>query len=1108
MPCFSRHPGWESLPGSRQFDHPPSSGFLANMNKFFKLAASLIALVFTVVLVAFLYLVNLDPNDHKTFIADKFREQTGLDLELNGEIQLTLYPWLGVTVKNVIIHNVSGFSETPLLQAEELAFRSKLLPMLNQEYEVDTIRLIGTRLYLETNEAGESNWNKALPAGDESSDDAAPTALNNLVIGSVDIRGAALVFNDRFNKVRYAIENLSVSTGELVYGAPVELTLGFDASSSQPALAADVTLNGTIVYDLDNQRYDISPLNLGGTLTGPSVPDGATSFTLDSSVSLDFASDLLTLRELSLNALDAQINANINGVNFTSENPVYQVNLAAAGNDLSILFRILENEALVQQISNLNSRAFRVNGLIESSPNQGNLTVTDLDASLLDARITGNVSARNLQSGTPVINGNLNASGPDLPTLLEVAGQLQGGQNSPLSRYGRELQQAPNQDFLLNSSFDADLATGNVVIPVFEARVLGTTMSGNVTARNVNTETPLLQGRLNASGPDLPILLRIAGQLTEGPESSLNRYGRQLRNAANKNFVINAPFDIDMATGDMDISNLDASTLGFQLNGNLQARDFQASNGTMRGQFTLTGRNVGPVLTAIDQQDLGEVIQSVALDLTINGTRQNLSLSPLSLEMVLSGPRIANGPASLTVNADSVLNLEAETIDTRNLTASGLGLNLGGAFTARNISSNPSYNGQINIPAFNLKRFLQQLNQDVPETTDNTVFQSLALSTSFTGTDNDIRLNNFDMTLDDSRITGNFTLAGFDNPATDFDLAITRINLDRYLTPSSESSEVTNTALPQDSLRSLNLKGKVSIGQLTYSHLNLSDFNLTISASDGMLALNPIAANLYQGRYSGNIQLDSRGDMPAASVDTSLTGINLAPLLQDFMDASYISGNGNIQLSLNGRGNDTATIKRNLNGSGSLKLEDGVLQGVDVGSVLNQIESMIREQRPRSIVRGERTPFDSFSANIDVSSGIVSTNNLLIDSSGFDLTGRGVLANLTNDTIAFNLVANVDETPASDEQAYDIGGYSVPIACNGALADPTCLPDIQAILAGAISSAVQRGLTNLLERAAGVQQQSQQNTDQAGDTANQQEEPEDPREVLINRALDSLFKRN
>jgi len=1087
------------------------------MSKLLKALISLVTLIFTIVLVAFLYAINLDPNSHKATISRKFEEITGLTLVLNGDIQLELYPWLGLTLENVLIQSPDGFSGTPLLQTEHAKFRTKLLPLLDREYEIDTIELTGTRLYLETNITGQGNWELPVETGksDQGNAQASPV-FNKLVLGGVDIRDAGITFDDRFNDVIYELDNITVNTGELVYGEPVSLSMGLSASSSRPLLSSRLQLSGTLLYDLANERYDLDPLTLSGTLSGNNVPGGTTEVTLSSSASLDFANDLLTLRNVSFSALDTRINANINGRNFSGTNPFYQINLAAAGADLAVVFRILENEALVDQITNLDNRGFTVSGLFESSPAEGTLAINNLDANLLDSSIKGDISATNLLAGSPVIRGSINAAGPDLPTLLEVAGQLQGGRNSALATYGRDLQQSPNQAFLLETTFDANLETGNISVPALIAQALGTNLDGNVSASGINTDTPVFQGHLNASGPDLPLILQIAGQVTGGRESSLNQLGRQLRQVDNKGFDINAPFDIDMKSGNIDVSGIDASFLGFTLNGSLQARNFQAPDGTMGGRITLSGKNLESLLEALDRSDLAEVVQSVTLETAVDGTRENLSMSPFTLDLTLDGPDIPNGPVTLALNTSMSLNLEDETVATSDLSLAGLGLDLGGNLNATNILDNPGINGQIRIAPFNLRRFMQQINQPLPVTSDGTVFRSLALSSNFSASADNMQLDNLTLALDDSTITGNLTLADLDNnlvpPASTFDLSVTSLNLDRYLEPEEESSvnsSVGNTLLPVDTLRNLNLKGQVRIEHLTYSNLNLDNLSLAINASDGELALAPINANLYQGSYTGDIRLSTGGSIPVASLDTRLENIYLAPLLRDFMDASYVSGTGDIRLNLAGRGEDTATIKRNLNGTGSMALHDGILEGVDVGSVLAQVETMIREQRPANIVRGERTPFDTFSASVEVQNGIVTTNDLLIESSGFDVSGRGILANLTNNTINFNLVANVDESPATDERAYDIGGYALPIACTGALAEPSCLPDIQAIIAGAIQSAIQRGLTDLLQRAIGDEVSESTGSDTSTEPTPQQEEqqPLDPREELLNRALESLFKR-
>ena len=607
--------------------------------------------------------------------------------------------------------------------------------------------------------------------------------------------------------------------------------------------------------------------------------------------------------------------------------------------------------------------------------------------------------------------------------------------------------------------------------------------------------------------------MQVTGQMTGGRESPLNQYGRQFRNISNKNFSFDVPFDVDMGTGDITLGRLNARLMGLRVDGFLSGENFQDSDGTLEGQFTVDTSNFSDLMSMLDQPGLANNLDSLSLAIGINGNRTNLNISPLSLDLFLTGSRVPDSPALVSLSADSILNLESESLQASNITLTGLGTNLTGNVRVNNYASDTlSYAGHISLPAINPRQLMQQLDLASPDTMDSSVLQSFGLDTDLSGNTDNLQLTNLAVTLDDSVITGNLTAAGLDNqvlpPILDFDLDITSINLDRYLAPENEtpeSSDIGNTELPIQTLRNQNIKGNINVGQLTYSNINMQNLALSVNAVEGDLVMAPISADLYQGSYSGDIRLSVNGNEPVASLDIMLDDINVAPLLQDFMDASYVSGIGDVSLSLTGRGTDTATIKRNLNGAGALELHDGILQGVDIGSVLAQVESMIREQRPGSVVRGERTPFETFSATIDVSNGIVTSNDLLIESNGFDVAGSGMLANLADHSIAFNLLANVDESPATDERAYDIGGYTLPIACTGVLESPRCLPDIQAILAGAIRSAIQRGLTDLLQRAVGNETQEQTQDEPAEETQNQEES--DPGRELLNRALENLFNR-
>ena len=980
---------------------------------------AILALVLLAVVGLTAYVLNFDPNANKDWIADKFRDSTGRDLVLGGNVEWTLYPWLGVIADDISIGNAPGFSATPLVQAEHLALRIKLMPLLDGEYEIDTVRLHGAQVNLEVRGDGTSNWSSAAtvtaePQEPVSSARETSFTVPSIIIGGVDIQDAALTYDDQFANTHYEVSNFDVSIGELVYGAPLDVRLNFDAASRAPELGVSASVAGTVLYDVDNGRYDLEPLVLEATLSGPSVPNGSAAIELSAALNINLEEDTLSLRELRFTALDTQLTAGLEASRISSDTPAINGNLNLSGEDLALIFRILEQDELARRVGALSSN-FTVSATLDADLESGNVTLPTLSANLLGADLNGTLSATRVNTDAPALNGNLSAAGPDLPTLVEVLGMLQGGSTGELTRIGRDLSRVPDKAFRVQANFDADMEAGNVQVPA-----------------------------------------------------------------------------------------LTATMLGFSLNGRFDAQDIN-DGGAIDGALTLEGDNLREVLAAIGQADLADVAQSVSVDLQLGGSSDNLRISPLNLELVVSGAQIPNSPQTLALNADSLLNLEDGSLQVDAFTLSGLGLNLTGNVQARNIQESAAFEGRIEIPAFNARRLLEQLNQPVT-TADANALTNVALRAAFTGTANSFNLDELALNLDDSNITGTLALTDLQLLNGSFTVNVDSIDADRYLNPTAEDAPAAATApaepLPVDMLRALNLQGKVNVGQLTISGLKMNAIVVELNAANGNVVLDPIRANLYEGNFAGDIRLDVTGAEPVATVNTQLGTIALGPLLQDFMQAQYLTGTGNIQLALSGRGIDSTTIKRNLNGSGALSVSDGVMSGVDVDAVLRTLETMIRSRAMQPLPQGGSTPFEQFAATLQVNEGIVSSNDLAIKSKGWNITGSGTLANLTNDTIDFDLVTTVDETPAADGQPYNLGGYSLPIACTGALTGPRCLPDAQQILASAAQGAVTRRLGDLLQDRLGTTPPETPEPD-ANQPAPAEEEAE-PEEDLLNRALDRL----
>jgi len=90
----------------------------------------LIGLLFGIIVLA--AVMYFDPNDHKDRIIAKVEEETGRQLKLEGDINLSYYPWLGLEVSGVTLGNAEGFGDAPFIHADVVALRIKTMPLLKK----------------------------------------------------------------------------------------------------------------------------------------------------------------------------------------------------------------------------------------------------------------------------------------------------------------------------------------------------------------------------------------------------------------------------------------------------------------------------------------------------------------------------------------------------------------------------------------------------------------------------------------------------------------------------------------------------------------------------------------------------------------------------------------------------------------------------------------------------------------------------------------------------------------------------------------------------------------------------------------------------------------
>src|SRR5512145_3185325 len=114
------------------------------------------ALVLLLIVAIGILVATFDPNDYKPRIVQLVKEKTGRTLSIAGDIDLKVFPKLGVQLGKLSLSERDGSGEFAHLEAAEVYVA--LLPLLSKRLVVDEVRIDGARANLIKFEDGSANF--------------------------------------------------------------------------------------------------------------------------------------------------------------------------------------------------------------------------------------------------------------------------------------------------------------------------------------------------------------------------------------------------------------------------------------------------------------------------------------------------------------------------------------------------------------------------------------------------------------------------------------------------------------------------------------------------------------------------------------------------------------------------------------------------------------------------------------------------------------------------------------------------------------------------------------------------------------------------------------
>src|SRR5579859_4907174 len=129
------------------------------MKKALKITGIVVGVVVLLVIVLALTLPFLiNPNRFKDDISAAVKERTGRELVIQGDIKLSIFPWLGLQIGPMELSNAAGFGGAPFAAINETDVHVHFWPLLHRSVEVGAVKLDGLTLDLELDANGHNNW--------------------------------------------------------------------------------------------------------------------------------------------------------------------------------------------------------------------------------------------------------------------------------------------------------------------------------------------------------------------------------------------------------------------------------------------------------------------------------------------------------------------------------------------------------------------------------------------------------------------------------------------------------------------------------------------------------------------------------------------------------------------------------------------------------------------------------------------------------------------------------------------------------------------------------------------------------------------------------------
>lgn len=234
----------------------------------------------------------IDIQDYKPRIEKRIADATGRAVTLGGDLNLSLFPWAGLSFSDLHLGNPTGFAEKDLLVIADFDVKVKLFPLLFKDIQVKRFVLNGVKIILEKRKDGQAGWEGIGQAGEPDVDTLKPaekqstetsagsSPLKSLAVGEFRINNGSVVWLDHATGDRYEISDFNLDLKDVSLDKPILITLSTRIDDRPLSIQGSVGPvgsqpgKGTIPVDFSLKALEQLAINLAGTISDPAANPG------------------------------------------------------------------------------------------------------------------------------------------------------------------------------------------------------------------------------------------------------------------------------------------------------------------------------------------------------------------------------------------------------------------------------------------------------------------------------------------------------------------------------------------------------------------------------------------------------------------------------------------------------------------------------------------------------------------------------------------------------------------------------------------------------------------------------------------------------------------